>query len=284
MNELPGMGGVNDNTNFILNCEGWTKLYNSLPAHEQQKISLTEVKPSQIYCAPVTGSGQNIGFANESDFYLPYFSATQKAGCGICAGDGTPDEKLKFGIEAVRTLDTHAAFFIKPYPIEKMIERGKWTNKFAKIIGCDIDAYEIVTMRDLVHLEKPTVTSLSEFRKHFDVPLAIKGVFTDAAITLVKDIKPEIVYISNHGGRIETRTGSTAEFLASNAKELHGICKEIWVDGGIRTKRDVQTALYFGADKVALARPLIAALISEKKVATEGVLKMTECMRKFYNS
>ena len=41
--------------------------------------------------------------------------------------------------------------------------------------------------------------------------------------------------------------------------ELKKYCKEIWVDGGIRTHEDIQTALYYGADKIIMARPLIRA-------------------------
>ena len=46
---------------------------------------------------------------------------------------------------------------------------------------------------------------------------------------------------------------------AENAEELKKYCNEIWVDGGIRTREDIQTALYYGADQVIMARPLIRA-------------------------
>lgn len=281
MNELPGMGGVNDNTNFQMNCSDWTKLFENSSEKEKAKILSIKVMPSQIYAAPITGAVQNIGFTHEADFYLPYFSGAYNAGCGICAGDGTPDQKLMLGIESIKFFFERAAFFIKPYPLEKMIERANWTQNEAHIIGTDIDAYAIATMRDLVNLEKPTAKSLKEFRKHFSVPFAIKGVFTDESIQLVKDVKPEIAYISNHGGRVDTRVGSTAEFLAEHAKELRPYCNEIWVDGGIRTHRDVQTAIFYGASKVAIGRPLITALISGFDVPNDGVAKMTERLREF---
>lgn len=275
------MGGANFSTNFRMNCADWEKLYEAATPAQQEEIRSIEISPDKIYAAPVTGAEQNIGFANEHDFYLPYFTGANNAGCGFCAGDGTPDEKLKFGIEAAHTLKTKAAFFIKPYPIDKMIERGLWTVDDAKIIGTDIDAYNILTMRNLVHLEKPTPSSIAEFKKHFSVPFAIKGVFTDDDIELVKNAHPEIAYISNHGGRVETRTGSTADFLAAHAKELRSHCDELWVDGGIRTRRDIQTALFYGATRVAIGRPLITALISGSDVATDGVECMTAKLHEF---
>ena len=54
------------------------------------------------------------------------------------------------------------------------------------------------------------------------------------AVAIVRKVQPDVVYISNHGGRVETRVGSTAEFLYENAKVLKENCSEIWVDGGIR--------------------------------------------------
>ena len=88
-------------------------------------------------------------------------------------------------------------------------------------------------------------------------------VFTDDDLALVREVRPDVVYISNHGGRVETRIGSTADFLAANASELKKYCGQIWVDGGIRTRQDVQTALYYGADQVIAARPLIRATFDD---------------------
>ena len=92
-------------------------------------------------------------------------------------------------------------------------------------------------------------------------------------MTLVKELKPDVVYISNHGGRVETRVGSSAEFLQKHATELKNYCDEIWVDGGIRTKEDVQTAIFYGADKVILARPFIRALFEDDIAGMEKFAK-----------
>ena len=114
-------------------------------------------------------------------------------------------------------------------------------------------------MRNLVNLERKTAVQLEEFRVHTKLPFVIKGIFTDDDIALVREVRPDVVYISNHGGRVETRIGSTAQFLKEHAVEFKKYCKEIWVDGGIRTREDIQTALYFGADQIIMARPLIRA-------------------------
>jgi isopentenyl diphosphate isomerase/L-lactate dehydrogenase-like FMN-dependent dehydrogenase len=186
-----------------------------------------------------------------------------RAGFGLCVGDGCPDEKLKLGVAATQAVGAKAAFFLKPYPQDKLFERIEWVRPYASHIGIDIDSYNIVTMRNLVNLERKSAGQLQDFREHTKLPFIIKGVFTPDDLTLVSLVRPDVVYISNHGGRVETRIGSTAHFLAEHAGELKKYCKEIWVDGGIRTKQDVQTALYYGADQVIVARPLIRATFDE---------------------
>jgi len=261
---MPGLGGVFENQNFQLNFDSWKKLYKEVEAQGKLgELTAIKVQPSQLRCGPVTGAVENIGYANEEDFYFPYLSASSAAGFGLCVGDGCPDQKLQLGIGAVEKLNqtstapVKAAFFLKPYPDAKLAERVTWVKPYAEYIGIDIDSYNIVTMRNLVNLERKTALQLENFRKQFDVPFVIKGVFTEADIELVKEVRPDVVYISNHGGRVETRIGSTADFLKEHGNELKKYCKELWIDGGIRCKEDIQTALYFGADKVIMARPLI---------------------------
>ncbi len=284
---LPGLGGVFEGKNFQLNCEGWKELFDTAcGAGKGEKIRAISVSPQKLRCGPVTGAVENIGYENEADFYLPYLMNAAEAGLGLCVGDGCPDEKLKLGAAAVKELNSaavsirpsaysttvKAAFFLKPYPQEKLFERIEWIRPYASHIGIDIDSYNIVTMRNLVNLERKTAAQLEEFREHTKLPFVIKGVFTDKDIELVREVRPDVVYISNHGGRVETRIGSTADFLVEHEVELKKYCKEIWVDGGIRTREDIQTALYYGADQVILARPLIRATFEDHYKETIGDL------------
>ena len=285
---LPGLGGVFEGKNFQLNCEGWKELFDTAcGAGKGEKIRAISVSSQKLRCGPVTGAVENIGYENEADFYLPYLMNAAEAGLGLCVGDGCPDEKLKLGAAAVKVLSENpvvsirpsansntvkAAFFLKPYPQEKLFERIEWIRPYASHIGIDIDSYNIVTMRNLVNLERKTAAQLEEFREHTKLPFVIKGVFTDKDIELVREVRPDVVYISNHGGRVETRIGSTADFLAEHAVELKKYCKEIWVDGGIRTREDIQTALYYGADQVIMARPLIRATFDDHYKETIGEL------------
>lgn len=264
---LPGLGGVMGGQNFQANVEAWARLSESAAA----ALDDVEIAPCKLRCGPVTGAVENIGFDREADFYYPYLKNAYDAGFGLCIGDGCPDEKLKFGVEAVKKLkeekgdgaSVNAAFFLKPYPQERLFERVEWVKPYADYVGIDIDSYNILTMRNLVNLERKSAAQLEEFRKVSGLPFVIKGVFTAADLELVKEVRPDVVYISNHGGRVETRLGSTGDFLAAEGPELKKYCDQIWVDGGIRTRRDIQTALYYGADQVIMARPLIRASFDE---------------------
>lgn len=255
--QLPGMGGVKESSNFIKNVNAWKLEYSSF-TEETKKIVDSLKIAEKVGIAPVTGAVQNIGFENEEDFYLPYFTHALEKNYFITIGDGAPDEKLKLGLEACKKLNQKGYFFLKPYPNENLFRRIELVKDYALGIGMDIDAYNIVTMRNQVHLEKKTENDVKELKKALgNIPLMLKGIFTREDIELCKNAKPEIIVISNHGGRVETAEGSTCDFLKNHIQELKDCCKEIWVDGGLRTETDVRTALFLGANKVLLGRQAI---------------------------
>ncbi len=274
--ELPGMGGVFNSEIFIKNCLAWKEFYKSCSKSVRAKIDSQKILPKHIAIAPVTGAVQNIGFKNEKDFYFPYFLAAKNASIEICVGDGFPDEKLDFGINAVESLETKAYFFLKPYPNEILFNRIEKVRKNALAIGMDIDAFNIVTMRNQVNLEKKQVCQIEEFSKKSGLPLALKGIFTEEDVILCEKIHPQIAVVSNHGGRIETRIESSMSFLRKYAARLHACCKEVWVDGGIRDFLDVKVALFLGADKILIARPFIQSL------CFGGTKKMQQKIKMFF--
>ena len=257
------MGGVNNSHNFILNCSAWKSLYNRFCSEgEEEFLKEIQINPSDIGIAPVTGAVQNIGFEKEDDFYFPYFKAAYNKKINIGVGDGSPDEKLQLGLKAVQDLNTKAYFFLKPYPNENLFKRIDLIRNSAIAIGMDIDAYNIVTMRNQVHLERKNPAQINEIRSYSKLPLMLKGIFSPEDLELCKEVRPDIAVVSNHGGRVETLEGSSADFLERNIAELKKCCGEVWVDGGIRTKNDIKVAKFLRTDKILIARPFIAALCS----------------------
>ena len=282
--ELPGMGGVFDGKNFSLNVEGWKKILPSIPQEKLQEAA-AKVAPQKIRLAPITGAEENVGWPDEESFYEPFYAFAAGLGIKLSVGDGCPDNKLLAGIAAVQALNQKAsltktaaasnhapdaatastpkkaAVFLKPYPQEKLLERAEWALPVAEYIGVDIDSYNIVTMRDKVHLEKKTAAQLNELRRATKLPLVVKGVFTQESLDLIEELKPEVAYISNHGGRVETDIGSTAQFMLDNIARIKKSAAAVWVDGGLRSKEDIAAALALGGEEILLGRPMISSFL-----------------------
>ncbi|WP_024469377.1 alpha-hydroxy-acid oxidizing protein [Treponema pedis] len=282
--ELPGMGGVFKSANFIANCAAWEKYYDKKETDIEIRSasSLKTVLP-KIRLAPMTGAVENAGYYEEKQFYFDLIKNAIDAGLALSLGDGFPDEKLLFGIEALHSFKKKAAVFFKPYPQKKLFDRIEMSRDVAEIIGVDTDAYNIVTMRNLVHLEKKNACDLRELRKRAKLPFAVKGVFTFTDMEIIKELKPEIVIISNHGGRIETEAGSTADFAARHLKEIAKYTHEVWIDGGLRKCGDFIAASSLGASEILLGRPCITAILRDKDAGIKNMIKEIFGGHTFFN-
>ena len=276
--ELPGMGGVFDGRNFSLNVEGWKKILPLIPQEKLQEAAASIV-PQKIRLAPITGAEENVGWPDEESFYAPFYAFAAGLGIKLGVGDGCPDNKLKAGIAAVQALNKtastpkKAAVFLKPYPQEKLLERAEWAMPVAEFIGVDIDSYNIVTMRNKVHLEKKTAAQLNELRRATKLPLVVKGVFTQESLDLIEELKPEVAYISNHGGRVETDISSTAKFMLANIARIKKSAAAVWVDGGLRSKEDIAAALALGGEEILLGRPMISSFLESVTKGSQRIFQ-----------
>ena len=255
---------------FLKNLEKG-KIKKIFPLIPQEKIEAAQAQFSvgRMRLAPITGAEENVGWPDEESFYAPFYEFAARCGLKLSVGDGCPDQKLQAGIAAVKALNQKAsltkkaAVFFKPYPQEKLFERLEWAAPVAEFVGIDIDSYNIVTMRNKARLEKKTAAQLSDLRRAAKVPFAVKGVWTKDDLNMIEELKPDVAYISNHGGRVETDIGSTAELLLANVARLKKFCGAVWVDGGVRSKQDVCAALALGAQEVLVGRPAISAFIAK---------------------
>jgi len=116
-------------------------------------------------------------------------------------------------------------------------------------------------MRGLVELYKKNAGDLIAIKKRLKVPFLVKGVFRAEDVEMMKEVRPDIVIVSNHGGRVETDRASTAGVLARYGSELARYAGEVWVDGGLRSRRDLLAAAALGASEVLIGRPLVTALL-----------------------
>ena len=93
------------------------------------------------------------------------------------------------------------------------------------------------------------------------------------------------IVVSNHGGRVQGGTPSTAEVLPAIVREVKGELT-VLVDGGIRSGVDVFRAIALGADGVLIGRPILNMIygggaegfkVYLDKIANELRSAMTMC-------
>jgi isopentenyl diphosphate isomerase/L-lactate dehydrogenase-like FMN-dependent dehydrogenase len=222
----------------------------------------------------MTGAEENMGACYpEADFHRYIVEGAKLAGVFSCIGDGTPDFKLLGGAAALREHSVKGAVFIKPYPDNKIIERYEMVEDAVSIAGIDIDSWNIKTMAGKVFLERKRAEQLVRLKKHFHHPFALKGIASAEDLELVREVKPDIVYVSNHGGRVKDGMEGTAYFLKAYAKELRKHCAEIWIDGGIRNINHLYKAKALGADRALIGRPFIQGTAVLKEEGVQAVLE-----------
>jgi len=111
----------------------------------------------------------------------------------------------------------------------------------------------------LQHMSKLNWKDIRWLRKQTKLPIIIKGVMNVS--DSLKSFKngADILWVSNHGGRVLESGVSSLEALCNIKKKIKN--KQIIFDGGIRTGTDVFKAICLGADIVSIGRPAIWGLI-----------------------
>ncbi|WP_246745061.1 alpha-hydroxy-acid oxidizing protein [Thiospirochaeta perfilievii] len=248
--EVPGMGGKGQALTFINNFKSWNEI----------EVDISGVDLPLLGIAPMTGVGQNMGNVYpESVFHNYMVSGAKKAGIMPCIGDGTPDFKLQSGIKALKDNNITGTAFIKPYPNNIILERFKMVEPYVDIMGVDIDSYRIPTMEGLVSLEQKSEEQLLELKEACNKRFIVKGIQSQNDLELMIKVKPDIVVVSNHGGRVFDNGEGIAYRFKELIPELKKIANEVWVDGGLRTISHLKKAKALGAYRVLIGRPLIKA-------------------------
>lgn len=91
------------------------------------------------------------------------------------------------------------------------------------------------------------------------LPVIVKGVLRDDDAKACVDAGADAIWVSNHGGRQLDGAIPSAMALPEVARAV-GDRVEVYVDGGIRTGRDVLRALALGARAAFVGRPALWAL------------------------
>ncbi len=279
--QVPGPGAKGSGDVAIRNFEAWQKIRvnmntiaeNNTPDTSFSFFGLNMKYP--VFAGPVGAVNLHYGDKlNDITYNDILVSAAAQAGIAAFTGDGTNAEVMKAATKAVQKAGGIGIPTVKPWDINTLEE------KFAlvKASGCfavamDVDAAGLPFLQGLTPpAGSKTVTELREIIKESGKPFIIKGIMTVQGALDAKEAGASAIVVSNHGGRVQDQTPSTAEVLEEIADAVGGDLMSL-VDGGIRSGADVFKALALGADAVLIARPYVTAVYGGGE---EGVKLYTE--------
>lgn len=282
--EVPGMGGLGTGSAFTANVQALARhTFNMRLIHDitepDTSAELLGMKLSiPVLAAPIGGVVFNMGGKRtEQEYITAIIDGCRSGGIIGCAGDGVPPFIHEAAFAAIVAADGHGIPFIKPWEDAELNEKlGKAKGTGASIIGMDIDAAGLITLRKMGRPVSPKpLEKLREIITGTGTKFIIKGVMTSEDAKLARQAGAHAIVVSNHGGRVLDHTPGTAEVLPKIAAEMKGKL-EIIVDGGIRTGADVLKMLALGADAVMIGRPFSIAAMGG---LTQGVAKYIETLR-----
>ena len=282
--EVPGMGGLGTGRAFSNNLTSLAAMtFNMRLLHDVSEPDLAvEVLGHRLalplLAAPIGGVAFNMGGGiSEEDYIAAILDGCAESGIIGCVGDGVPDFIHQAGYAAMKALDGKGIPFIKPWgeaEFYQKVERALAAG--AKVIGMDIDAAGLVTLKKMGRPVSPkSPQKLAEIVRRIDVPLILKGVMTVDEARLAADAGVRAIVVSNHGGRVLDHTPGAAQVLPAISDAVKGSIT-ILADGGVRSGGDILKMLALGADAVMIGRPFSIAAVGGLKA---GVVRYIDTLR-----
>lgn len=282
--EVPGMGGLGTGSSFMNNVAALAgRTFNMRLIHGAEEpdtaVSVLGLDLSMpVLAAPIGGVSFNMGgkIAEEQYCESVLGGCVDKGTVG-CSGDGVPPFIHESGLNAITALGGAGIPFIKPWEDKELYEKlDKAVAAGAKVVGMDIDAAGLVTLRLMGRPVGPkTPAKLREIIARTPAKFVLKGVMTADDAKRAVDAGAAGIVVSNHGGRVLDHTPGTADALPAIAKAVKGQVA-ILVDGGVRTGGDVLKMLALGADAAMIGRPVAIAALGGLR---EGVGKYLDQVR-----
>lgn len=289
--EVPGMGGLGTAASFAANIE-------ALRRHRFVMRLIHEVRQPElgirlfgqdlalpVLAAPIGGVSFNMGGGvSEQDYCHAVIKGCVSRGTLGCTGDGVPAFIHESGFAAIGEAGGQGIPWIKPWEDSELFEKiAKAQETGAKIIGMDIDAAGLVTLRKMGRPVGPkTVSQLRQIRAAIKGTFLLKGVMTVADALLALEAGVDGIVVSNHGGRVLDFAPGAAEVLPAIAKAVAGRMT-VLADGGVRSGADVLKLLALGAQAVLIGRPIAVAAVGGLQAGVEAYLdairlELQQCM------
>ncbi len=282
--EVPGMGGLGTGSSFMNNVAALSeRTFNMRLIHGAEapdtSVSVLGLSLSMpVIAAPIGGVSFNMGGKiTEEQYCESVLGGCVDKGTVGCSGDGVPPFIHESGLNAMAALGGAGIPFIKPWEDKELYEKlDKAVAAGAKVVGMDIDAAGLVTLRLMGRPVGPkTPAKLKEIIARTPARFVLKGVMTPDDAKRAVDAGAAGIVVSNHGGRVLDHTPGTAQALPAIAAAVKGQVA-ILVDGGVRTGGDVLKMLALGADAVMIGRPVSIAALGGLR---EGVGKYLDQVR-----
>lgn len=114
---------------------------------------------------------------------------------------------------------------------------------------------------------------LDFIRRHWDGPLAVKGILSAHDAREAAGRGADAVYVSSHGGRQLDSTLAPLDALSRVVDAVGGRC-EVLLDGGVRRGEDAVKARALGARAVLVGRPWVMPLAAAGEAGVERMLEL----------
>ncbi|MGD9973878.1 MAG: alpha-hydroxy-acid oxidizing protein [Desulfatirhabdiaceae bacterium] len=282
--EVPGMGGIGTGDAFRENVRALAEhKFNMRVIHTvtdpDTRVNILGIDLEiPVLAAPIGGVSFNMGGKiSEPDYISSKLTGCFEKGIIGCTGDGVPPIIHQSGFDAIHRLNGHGIPFIKPWEDRELTEKlEKALNTGAKMVGMDIDAAGLITLRLMGRPVSPKSSeTLEKIISAIPAPFILKGVMTPDQARLAVDVGAKAIVVSNHGGRVLDHTPGTARVLPRIAAAVKGQIV-ILADGGIRTGGDILKMMALGADAVMIGRPFSIAAVGGLK---DGVMRYIDQLR-----
>ncbi len=265
--EVPGMGGRGTGSAFKENIAALAEVkFNMRLIHDvtepKTMVRFLETDLAlPVMAAPIGGVSFNMGGkVAEEDYIQAVIAGCADSGTLGCTGDGVPDLIHEAGFFAIEKCGGKGIPFIKPWEDRELFSKLEKAEKTgARIVGIDIDAAGLVTLRKMGRPVTPKpVAELEKIIRSTPMKFILKGVVTPGQARLAVEAGADAIVVSNHGGRVMDHLPGAARVLPAIVDAVYGRLT-ILADGGIRSGADVLKMIALGADAVMIGRPIAVA-------------------------
>ena len=283
-NTIPGPGAKGTGTIATKNYNAWQNIELELDTIVENADIDTSFElfgkkfALPVFAGPIGAVRDNYSkLYKEQTYYEILVNGCKDAGICAWTGDAINDESMELALASIKSCGGLGIPTIKPWNLDKMLKKIKMAEEaHAFAVATDVDAIgnPRFAMGD-GNVKPVSKDELAKVISSTKLPYIVKGVMNVKAAKKAIEAGAKGIVVSNHGGRVLDETPATADVLREIAEFAKGKCI-IFVDGGIRSGRDVFKAIALGADAVLIARPFVQVAFGD---AEDGILTYVESLK-----